>query len=106
MGYTAIGNIIYRAYFLELVADVNCCFSNPRVTKHIILNTTIQPPIDKEELEKAPEGWNPSVAAPVSFLNLKPYMYTPNKAIDVSNQVGMVNQMLSMGQATTNQIMS
>lgn len=45
LGYTAIGNVIYRAYFLELVAEVNCCYSNPRISKHIILNNTIQPEV-------------------------------------------------------------
>lgn len=48
LGYTAIGNIIYRAYFLDLVAEVNCCYSNPTVSQHVILNSTIQPPIDEQ----------------------------------------------------------
>ena len=46
LGYTAIGSIIYRAYFLELVAEVDCCYSDPRVAKHIIFNNIVQPPID------------------------------------------------------------
>ncbi len=47
LGYTAIGNIIYRAYFLELVAEVNCCYSNPRASRHVIFNTSVQPPMDE-----------------------------------------------------------
>ena len=29
IGYTAIGSIISRAYFLVLVAEMACCYSNP-----------------------------------------------------------------------------
>lgn len=88
VGHTAIGSIIYRAYFLDLVAEVNCCYSNPRVGKHIIFNTSIQPPVDEEEMTKAPQGWSPIVKPPVSFLNLKPYIYVPSPFIDVRNQLG------------------
>ncbi len=45
LDYTAIGNIISKAFFLELVAQVKCCYSNPRVSKHVVVNNTIQPPI-------------------------------------------------------------
>ena len=30
-GYTAIGVILSRAYFLTLVAEVCCCLSNPKL---------------------------------------------------------------------------
>ena len=30
-GYTAIGNIISRAYYLTVLADVCCCYSNPHL---------------------------------------------------------------------------
>jgi hypothetical protein len=100
LGYTAIGSIIYRAYFLELVAEVNCCYSNPKVSRHVILNTSIQPPMDEDELTKPPEGWNPDVYPPVSFVNLKPFLYLPNHLIDVRNRHGMAQPMASMNLVT------
>ena len=47
--YTAIGNIISRAYFLVLIAEVNCCYSNPTVVVHGVLNNNNAEP----ELEEA-----------------------------------------------------
>lgn len=84
---------------------MNCCYSNPKISKHVILNNTIQPPLDDEELQKAPEGWNPNVSPPVSFLNLRPYYYLPNQHINVNNQNGMANPMTTMNQASINRLM-
>jgi hypothetical protein len=42
-GYTAIGNIISRAYFLVLIAEVNCCFSNPELEIHTVLTSSLEP---------------------------------------------------------------
>lgn len=43
LGYTAIGNIISRAYFLLLIAEVHCCYSNPFVEVHVVLNNELEP---------------------------------------------------------------
>lgn len=31
IGYTAIGNIISKAYYLTLIGQVSCCYSNPKL---------------------------------------------------------------------------
>lgn len=41
--YTAIGNIIYRAYYLVLTAEVGCCISNPKTEIHTVVTTTVLP---------------------------------------------------------------
>ncbi len=70
---------------------MSCCLSNPAVEQHVIFNTSIQPPIDEEETVPAPVDWNPIVANPVAFLNLKPYIYQPSRLIDLNNQFGVAS---------------
>jgi hypothetical protein len=76
-GYSAIGNIFCRAYYFTLVAEVFCCFSNPTLLLHTILNTTLEPELSNNEKEAPPEGWRPLVAQPRVFANLPPYIYEP-----------------------------
>jgi hypothetical protein len=48
-GYTAIGNILCRAYYLALVAQVSCCYSNPTLLIHTVLTTSLEPEVCEEE---------------------------------------------------------
>ena len=88
IGYTAIGNIISRCYFLVMVAEMNCCYSNPELEIPAVLISSLEPELDKDENRVPPAGWNPVVARPLAFVNLKPYIYNPEKSIQIKNQHG------------------
>jgi hypothetical protein len=96
-GYTAIGSIFCRVYYLVLVAEVGCCYSNPTLSIHTILNTPLEPDLQAEEQVQPPRGWSPLVAQPRVFTNLPPYVYQPLEGIVVRNQEGPSGLLANMG---------
>ena len=97
LGYTAIGNVISRSYFLTLEAEVCCCYSNPKIQLHTIFVTSLLPEIDEEENVQPPQNWNPIVAPPVALTNLKPYLYQPAIPGVIVNQGGVQMMPMPMG---------
>jgi len=47
-GYTAIGSIIYRTYYLALIAEAGCCTSNPTLAVHTIVTTSLFPELEAD----------------------------------------------------------
>ena len=88
IGYTAIGNIISRHYYICLEASTFCCFSNPTLEFHTILNNYYEPELEENELVQPPPDWNP-IAYPVTMKpNIPIYRYSPEAAIVPLNQPG------------------
>lgn len=84
--HTAIGNIISRCYYLTLLGDVGCFYSDTRIEKHIHLNNDI--PNAEVQPPTPPNDWNPTVYPEATYLNLKPYIYQPCPELKFFNQKG------------------
>ena len=86
IGYTAVGNIISRAYYLTLIARVFCCYSDPCLEIPAVFVTYLEPEFEKEEKIEPPPGWNPMSYPVQTLMNLPPYIYQPTAGIMVRNQ--------------------
>lgn len=77
VGYTAVGNIISRAYYLCLMAEVNACYSNPTLMIQTTFVSTFEPELTEAEVMQPPEGWNPQVAPMKVIPQIPAYQYQP-----------------------------
>ena len=96
-GFSAHGCIFSRAYFLTLIAEVCCCYSNPRLEINgVLIDTAI--PANNEPEVPPPEGWNPIVGQPVMLAAFRPYVFSPESCMRIYNQGGQtVNYQQEMG---------
>jgi len=62
IGYTAIGNIISKSYYLTLIGQVGCCYSNPKILILTSFLSNLDQPQTEEEIKRPPPDWNPIVA--------------------------------------------
>jgi hypothetical protein len=82
-GYAAIGNIFSQAYYLALVAQVGCCYSNS-----MLFHTVVVSPLEPEERERPLDEWMRAVVQPKVFADLPRYSYQSSERIQESNQGG------------------
>jgi len=54
--------------------------------------------MEDDEKVDPPTGWNPRTVEPRMFVNLPPYTYNPERAMQVHNQAGRQVMMHEMGQ--------
>ena len=55
--------------------------------------SSLEPDLSEDENKAPPQGWNPTVAQPLAFVNLKPYIYNPEASISIRNQAGQPKMM-------------